>query len=207
MIIYRGLEHGFRPCPRCGTIEIWNNVNDAGEVVSYSVNCKCKALPALENHRIFRLQLEWNKATKAEEEKMIKENLAKSEPITRCKDCWAYETAEYDDGYKKRFCHLFKRQMQEDDFCSYGEPCDCFEKHSIAKIDRKESESEIVPKLTPDQFKEKYCDKCGSQRCLGPGSEWFDGCQHKNEIKKIIATIKAGELPNDKSEFGLDKRT
>lgn len=58
--------------------------------------------------------------------------------VTHCKDCWAYETAEYDDGYKKRFCHLFKRQMQEDDFCSYGEPCDCFEKHSIAKIDRRE---------------------------------------------------------------------
>ena len=37
-------------------------------------------------------------------------------------------------------------------------------------------------KLNPSQFKEKYCDKCGSQRCLGPGSEWFDGCAYKNDL-------------------------
>ena len=68
--------------------------------------------------------------------------------VTRCKDCWAYETAEYDDGYKKRFCHLFKRQMQEDDFCSYGEPPDRFEKHSIAKMhgDKKEEENIVLCK-------------------------------------------------------------
>ena len=60
--------------------------------------------------------------------------------VTRCKDCWAYETAEYYDGYKKRFCHLFKRQMQEDDFCSLGEPPNQFEKHSAAHMDGKEIE-------------------------------------------------------------------
>lgn len=42
------------------------------------------------------------------------------EKVTRCKDCWAYETAEYDGG-EKRVCRLYKRQMQENDFCSYGE--------------------------------------------------------------------------------------
>lgn len=48
--------------------------------------------------------------------------------VTRCKDCWAYETAYYDGG-TKQVCRLFQRQMQEKDFCSYGE-----------KRDRKETE-------------------------------------------------------------------
>lgn len=78
MIIYRGQEHGFRICPRCGTVEIWNNINNKGEIVSYSVNCKCKALPELENYRHVWLAIEWNTAVQAEEEKMIKEDLVNS---------------------------------------------------------------------------------------------------------------------------------
>ena len=64
--------------------------------------------------------------------------------VTRCKDCWAYETAEYYDGYKKRFCHLFKRQMQEDDFCSLGEPPNQFEKHSAAHMEGGETDDVVV---------------------------------------------------------------
>lgn len=40
--------------------------------------------------------------------------------IVRCKNCKRYEIAEYDNGVKY-VCRLLKRQMQEDDFCSYGE--------------------------------------------------------------------------------------
>lgn len=81
MIIYRGHEHEFRICPHCGRVEIWHNINDKGEVVSHSVNCKCKALPELENQRYFWLAIEWNKAVQAEEERMIKED---SMNVGRC---------------------------------------------------------------------------------------------------------------------------
>lgn len=41
-------------------------------------------------------------------------------PVVLCKDCDMYECHEYDEGIKY-VCRLFKRQMQEADFCSYGE--------------------------------------------------------------------------------------
>ena len=40
--------------------------------------------------------------------------------VVRCKDCKFYEKAEYDEGFKT-VCRLYKRQMQENDYCSYGE--------------------------------------------------------------------------------------
>lgn len=41
-------------------------------------------------------------------------------PVVCCRDCGMYECHEYDGGLK-HICRLFKRQMQETDFCSYGE--------------------------------------------------------------------------------------
>lgn len=38
--------------------------------------------------------------------------------------------------------------------------------------------------MTKEQFIEKYCRECGSQRCEGPSSEWFSGCRVKNELKE-----------------------
>lgn len=40
-------------------------------------------------------------------------------PVVLCRDCDMYECHEYDGGCKYA-CQLFKRQMQETDFCSYG---------------------------------------------------------------------------------------
>ena len=34
-------------------------------------------------------------------------------------------------------------------------------------------------------FEQTYCMNCGSQRCDGIYSEWFDGCIHKEELTKI----------------------
>lgn len=42
-------------------------------------------------------------------------------PVVRCAKCRYYETAEYYPDGTKQVCRLFKRQMQEDNFCSYGE--------------------------------------------------------------------------------------
>ncbi len=33
------------------------------------------------------------------------------------------------------------------------------------------------------QFTETYCYKCGTQRCEGIHTIWFDGCQHKGELE------------------------
>lgn len=41
-------------------------------------------------------------------------------PVVRCAICHFYEDAEY-DGCTKSVCRLFGRQMQDDDYCSYGE--------------------------------------------------------------------------------------
>lgn len=40
-----------------------------------------------------------------------------------------------------------------------------------------------VNQLTEKQFIETYCDNCGTQRCEGIGTEWFDGCRHRHELK------------------------
>ena len=52
--------------------------------------------------------------------------LIKIEPTTnvqevvRCKDCSFYEEIDYYPDGTKSVCRLLKRQMQADDFCSYG---------------------------------------------------------------------------------------
>lgn len=40
--------------------------------------------------------------------------------VVRCKDCKYYEHPEYYGGGTKDVCRTFKRQMQENDYCSYG---------------------------------------------------------------------------------------
>lgn len=42
---------------------------------------------------------------------------------------------------------------------------------------------EEKPKLTEQEFLHKYCYGCGSQRCEGMGTVWFDGCQHRHELE------------------------
>ena len=41
----------------------------------------------------------------------------------------------------------------------------------------------VCTKLTKEEFIETYCHNCGSQKCEGIGTEWFDGCQHRHELK------------------------
>jgi len=43
---------------------------------------------------------------------------------------------------------------------------------------------EPIDKLTEEEFLKKFCYKCGSQRCEGIGTDWFDGCQYKDFLKK-----------------------
>ena len=42
------------------------------------------------------------------------------------------------------------------------------------------------------QFIEKYCYNCGTQRCEGIGTEWFDGCHYKLEHD----SFKTAEAPD-----------
>ena len=52
--------------------------------------------------------------------------------------------------------------------------------------------------MTENQFIEKYCYSCGTQRCEGPRTEWFEGCQKRwnlagmdpvSEIERLNKTI------------------
>lgn len=38
------------------------------------------------------------------------------------------------------------------------------------------------PKLTQEEFTSLHCSVCGSQRCDGINSEWFDGCKFKDHL-------------------------
>lgn len=38
--------------------------------------------------------------------------------------------------------------------------------------------------IYPTEFEEKYCKYCGSQRCEGIGTEWFDGCKFRSQLRK-----------------------
>lgn len=64
---------------------------------------------------------------------------------------------------------------------------------------RKETRKQSTEKLNRDNFFQKYCLLCGSQRCEGPGSEWFSGCEHKDKLfaiktpKEIIKEIGYGD--------------
>ena len=57
------------------------------------------------------------------------------------------------------------------------------------------------------QFEQTYCSRCGSQRCEGIGTEWFEGCKYRwnhdsydaaAEIKRLNQKIMElqGELKN-----------
>ena len=41
-----------------------------------------------------------------------------------------------------------------------------------------------VPCLTTEQFTKLHCNTCGTQRCEGINSEWFDGCQFKDHLSR-----------------------
>lgn len=38
--------------------------------------------------------------------------------------------------------------------------------------------------LTEEQFIKLYCNNCGSQRCEGINSEWFEGCKFKDYLNR-----------------------
>ena len=39
-----------------------------------------------------------------------------------------------------------------------------------------------IHRLTEEEFYKKYCQTCGSQRCEGISTEWFDGCRYRYEL-------------------------
>ena len=41
-----------------------------------------------------------------------------------------------------------------------------------------------VAHLTPELFEQIYCNTCGTQRCEGINSEWFDGCKFKDHLNR-----------------------
>ena len=36
--------------------------------------------------------------------------------------------------------------------------------------------------MSAEEFMQAYCIWCGSQRCEGIGTDWFDGCSYKSEL-------------------------
>ena len=61
----------------------------------------------------------WYETKNAIQKRILSIPAADVRPVVLCRDCVMYECHEY-DGWLKYVCRLFKRQMQETDFCSYG---------------------------------------------------------------------------------------
>ena len=38
--------------------------------------------------------------------------------------------------------------------------------------------------VSEEQFTKIYCNNCGTQRCKGIDSEWFDGCKFKDHLSR-----------------------
>lgn len=43
--------------------------------------------------------------------------------------------------------------------------------------------SDAIRKLNKEQFIQQYCHNCGTQRCEGIDTEWFDGCAYKDYLQ------------------------
>ena len=48
--------------------------------------------------------------------------------------------------------------------------------------------------MNDKQFVETYCHKCGTQRCEGIGSEWFEGCKQRWNHDNYDAAAKVERL-------------
>ena len=63
--------------------------------------------------------------------------------------------------------------------------------------------------MNDKEFIEKYCHNCGTQRCEGIGTEWFEGCRYKNEhdsFKALEGIIKeSAETPDMEEADGLEE--
>lgn len=44
--------------------------------------------------------------------------------------------------------------------------------------------------MNDKEFEETYCSNCGTQRCEGIGTDWFDGCKHKQELDSCESAYK-----------------
>ena len=42
--------------------------------------------------------------------------------------------------------------------------------------------------LSDKEFTDRFCSKCGSQRCEGIGTEWFDGCAHAFHLESYYTS-------------------
>lgn len=48
--------------------------------------------------------------------------------------------------------------------------------------------------MTEKRFVETYCHNCGTQRCEGIGTEWFEGCKYKWNLDGMDAATKIERL-------------
>lgn len=44
-----------------------------------------------------------------------------------------------------------------------------------------------IDKLTEEEFYNEYCLECGSQRCEGIDTKWFDGCRYRYKLKSYVS--------------------
>lgn len=56
--------------------------------------------------------------------------------------------------------------------------------------------------MNEQQFIETYCHKCGTQRCEGPGTEWFEGCQKRWNMDGVDAAAEIEKLNTKIMELG-----
>ena len=51
--------------------------------------------------------------------------------------------------------------------------------------------------MNQKQFIETYCHNCGTQRCEGPGTEWFEGCPKRWNLDGMDPATEIKRLDNE----------
>lgn len=56
--------------------------------------------------------------------------------------------------------------------------------------------------MNKEEFIEKHCKECGSQRCEGIGTAWFDGCPFRGELTSVKELEMYNKIEIDKLALG-----
>ena len=71
-------------------------------------------------------------------------------------------------------CKTCGHPVLKEDINSDGVCTDC---------DKLQQPEDYNNNLSPEEFVEIYCHNCGSQRCEGIGTVWFQGCKYQDRLK------------------------
>lgn len=96
-----------------------------------------------------------------------------------CNKCELVVVDPQDDKLNYYFSNEYSWCELNDDKCKFFMDMD--KMPTCDQVVKLWLESEV--KLTSEEFTWQYCKNCGSQRCDGIESQWFEGCKYKDNLE------------------------